>query len=400
MTVTPEALREKRAQLVAACEQYAETATPDAVRSFDAAEEEIRAIDGQLESLSIRSRLDAVKAKNGQLVGRPEVRTGGNDAELARFFATRGREGSGNMELRTTLTVGTAATAGNAVPQSVLTGEFVKWLDWADPVRQLATVQTVPANLRLPVIDTRTTVAATAENVVYTESNFTTILKTFGAYKATATTPVTEELLFDSSIDVAAEVVADHARAHGKFRAQRHVVGTGDGDGSPAEEQGIMYDDTVWQYSVKTGATATAPNFDNCIDLFNSVPTGYAQNGSWIMNQATWASLLKLKASTAGTYLYDGMQGMMLQEGASGLLMGRPVYISEFAGTFNAASAGVLIFFGDLARAYRIVDRKEVQFIVDPFSGSNRGITHYRSSMRSDAQIVDKRAGGVIVNKA
>ncbi len=399
MTVTLEALREKRAQLVAACEQYAETATPDAVRSFDAAEEEIRAIDGQLESLSIRSRLDAVKAKNSQLVARPENRTGGNDAELARFFATRGREGSGNMELRTTLTVGTAATAGNTVPQSVMTGEFVKWLDWVDPVRKLATVQTVPNNLRLPVIDSRTTVTATNEAAAYSESNFTTILKTFAAYKATATTPVTEELLFDASIDVAAEVVADHARAHGKFRAQRHIVGAGAG-GSPAQEQGLMYDDTAWQYVVKTGATATTVNFDHCIDLFNSVPTAYSQNGSWIMNQATWASLLKLKASTAGTYLYDGMQGMLVQDGASGMLMGRPVYISEFADVHNAASARLQVFFGDIARAYRIVDRREVQFIVDPFSNSGTGIINYRSSMRSDAQIIDKRAGGVIVNKA
>jgi HK97 family phage major capsid protein len=395
MTVTPEALREKRAQLVAACEQYAETATPEAVRSFDLAEEEIRAIDGQLESLSIRSRLDAVKAKNGQLVGRPEVRNGGNDADLMRFFATRGREGSGNMELRTTLTVGTAATAGNTVPQSVMTGEFVKWLDWVDPVRKLATVQTVPNNLRLPVIDSRTTVSATAEAAAYSESNFTTIVKTFAAYKATATTPVTEELLFDASIDVAAEVVADHARAHGKFRAQRHIVGSGS-----SQEQGLMYDDNLWQYVVKTGATANTVDFDDVIDLFNQVPSAYAQNGSWIMNQATWASLLKLKASTAGTYLYDGMQGMLLQDGASGMLMGRPVYISEFADVHNAASARLQVFFGDLARAYRIVDRREVQFIVDPFSNSGTGIINYRSSMRSDAQIVDKRAGGVIVNKA
>jgi HK97 family phage major capsid protein len=396
MTVTPEALREKRAQLVAACEQYAETATPDAVRSFDAAEEEIRAIDGQLESLSIRSRLDAVKAKNGQLVGRPEVRTGGNDADLMRFFATRGREGSGNMELRTTLTVGTAATAGNTVPQSVMTGEFVKWLDWVDPVRKLATVQTVPAALRLPVMgDTRTTVAATNESAAYSESNFTTILKTFAAYKATATTPVTEELLFDSAIDVAAEVVADHARAHGKFRAARHVTGSGS-----SQEQGIMYSDSDWQYVVKTGATANTIDFDDVIDLFNLVPSAYSQNGSWIMNQATWAFLLKQKAATTGTYLYDGMNGMMLQDGASGLLMGRPVYISEFADVHNAGSARLQVFFGDLARAYRIVDRREVQFIVDPFSNSGTGIINYRSSMRSDAQIVDKRAGGVIVNKA
>jgi HK97 family phage major capsid protein len=395
MTVTPEALREKRAQLVAACEQYAETATPEAVRSFDAAEEEIRAIDGQLESLSIRSRLDAVKAKNGQLVGRPEVRTGGNDAELARFFATRGREGSGNMELRTTLTVGTAATAGNTVPQSVMTGEFIKWLTFSDPVRDLATVQTLPANLRLPVINARTTVTATAEGVAYTESNFTTTLKTFGAFKATATTPVTEELLFDASIDVAAEVVADHARAHGRYRGNKHINGAGS-----TEERGLFYSSTDWNGIIKTGATSTAPDFDDVIAAYTSLPPAYATNGSWIMNQATWAALLQLKASTAGTYLYDGMQGMMVQEGAAGLLMGRPVYISQDAPTFVSGTESNLIFFGDVARAYRIVDRKEIQFIVDPYTNSSTGIVNYRSSMRSDAQIVDNRAGTLITNKA
>jgi HK97 family phage major capsid protein len=394
MTVTPEALREKRAQLVAACEQYAETATPEAVRSFDAAEEEIRSIDGQLESLSIRSRLDAVKAKNGQLVGRPEVRNGGNDAELARFFATRGLEGSGNMELRTTLTVATAATAGNTVPQSVMTGEFVKWLDWGDPIRQLATVQTVPNNLRLPVIDSRTTVAATAEGVAYTESNFTTILKTFGAYKATATTPVTEELLFDAAIDVAAEVVADHARAHSKYRANKHIIGTGS-----AQEQGLLSSDTNFQYLVKTGSLTVNLDFDDIISAYTTLPTAYASNGSWIMNQATWGQLLSQKAATTGTYLYDGMQGMMLQEGAAGLLMGRPVYISEFAPEYVSGTGRNLVFFGDLSRAYRIVDRREVQFIVDPYTNSGSGIVNYRSSMRSDAQVVDKYAGVILANK-
>lgn len=387
-------LTEKRAQLVADAERYASEATPEAVKAFDAVEEEIRGIDAELGQMAIRGRLDGLKAKASQVVARPENRGGGSDAELTRYFATRGREGSGNLELRTTLTVGTAATAGNTVPQSVMTGEFVKWLDWGDPIRQLATVQTVPANLRLPVIDSRTTVTATAESAAYSESNFTTILKTFGAYKATAFTPVTEELLLDSEIDVAAEIVADHARAHAKYRASKHAVGAG-----TTEERGIFYSDTDWQYVVKTGLPATAPDFDDIIALYTLVPTQYAQNGSWVMNQATWGALLQLKAATTGNYMYDGMQGMMLQQGAAGMLMGRPVYISEFADAFNPASSRNLIWFGDLARGYRIVDRKEVTFTVDPYSQSANGITRFLSSMRSDAQIVDKRAGGVIINK-
>ena len=392
--MTRESLIEKRLQLVAACEKYATEATPSAVKAFTAAEAEVRAIDEQLEGMAVRGRLDAIKAKNGQIVARPENRGGGNDAELTKFFATRGRDGSGSMELRTTLTVGTAATAGNTVPQSVMTGEFVKWMDFGDPVRQLATVQTVPSALRLPVIDSRTVATATAEAASYTESNFTTILKTFGAYKATATTPVTEELLFDASIDVAAEIVADHARAHAKYRAEKHIVGTGSG-----QEEGLFYNPADWNYKIYTGAVGTAPTFDDIITAYTSLAPAYSQNGSWIMNQGTWGALLKLKAATTGNYMYDGMQGMMIQNGAAGMLMGRPVYISEFAEIIGA-TAKPLIVFADLARAYRIVDRKEVTFIVDPYTNSGAGITNYRSSMRSDAQIIDKRAGAIIVTGA
>lgn len=393
--MTRDSLIEKRAQLVAACEKYVTEATPAAVKAFTEAETEVRAIDEQLEGMAVRGRLDSMKSKGNQVIGKPETRVAGNDAELQRFFATRGREGSGNMELRTTLTVGTPATVGNSVPQSIMTGEFVKWLDWVDPVRQLATVQTVPSNLRLPVIDSRTTVSATAETVAYNEANFTSILKTFGAWKATATTPVTEELLTDSAIDVAAEVVADHARGHGKYRADQHI----NGDGT-TEEEGLFYSDTAWQYVTKTGSTSTAIDFDDVINLYTSLPTAYTTNASWIMNQATWGSLLQLKAATTGNYLYDGMQGMMIQQGAAGMLMGRPVYISEFAPVYLSGTARNLVWFGDLARAYRIVDRKDITFIVDPYSGSGSGLVHYRSSMRSDAKIVDKRAGGVITNKA
>lgn len=125
-----ETLTEKRKQLVAACEEHATIVTDESVKAFDRDEAEIRGIDAQLEELAVRDRLDTIKAKGTTVVARPENRAGGNDANLAKFFATRGREGSGNLELRTTLTVGTAATAGNTVPASVMTGEFVKWLSF------------------------------------------------------------------------------------------------------------------------------------------------------------------------------------------------------------------------------------------------------------------------------
>jgi HK97 family phage major capsid protein len=391
MTVTPEALREKRSQLVAACEQYAETATPDAVKAFDAAEEEIRAIDGQLSSLSVRSRLDAVKAAGNQVL-RPESRAGARTTvqDLARQIMRR----DGNpldLDMRTVLTIGTAATAGNTTVTQQ-TGEFVKWLDWDNPVRMLATVQAFPTNLDLPVIDAKMTAAYVAENVNYTESNFTTIKKAFTAHKTAAYTDITEELLNDSVVDIAAEIVIDHARAHGKARADKHIVGNGSG-----QEEGIAIP-TNWESTnnVKTGGISTEPDFEDIITLYSKIKPGYQQNGSWIMNANTWANLLKIRdAGATGKFLYDGMQGMMVQDGSTGRLMGRPVYISEFMPDAGG-SASTAIFFGDLGRGYRIVDRTQVTFRVDPYTIGLAGKVRYLSMMRSDAKIVDKYAGGVI----
>jgi HK97 family phage major capsid protein len=388
-------LTEKRAQLVADAERYATEATPQAVQAFDAVEEEIRSIDGQLANLSVRSRLDAVKAAGNQVL-RPESRAGARTTvqDLARQIMRR----DGNpldLDIRTVLTIGTAATAGNTTVTQQ-TGEFVKWLDWDNPVRMLATVQAFPTNLDLPVIDAKMTAAYVAENANYTESNFTTIKKAFTAHKTAAYTDITEELLTDSVVDIAAEIVIDHARAHGKARADKHIVGNGSG-----QEEGIALP-ANWETTnnVKTGGVSTEPDFEDIITLYSKIKPGYQQNGSWIMNANTWANLLKIRdAGATGKFLYDGMQGMMVQDGSTGRLMGRPVYISEFMPDAGG-SASTAIFFGDLGRGYRIVDRTQVTFRVDPYTIGLAGKVRYLSMMRSDAKIVDKYAGGVIRREA
>jgi HK97 family phage major capsid protein len=391
MTMTPEMLREKRSQLVAACEQYAETATPDAVKAFDAAEEEIRAIDGQLSSLSVRSRLDAVKAQ-GSLVVRPDRRGSAPMTEFHKHLQRR--DGTPyELDIRTTLTVGTPATAGNfTVTQQ--TGEFIKNLDFNNVIRQNATVQSFPTNLDIPVINGRTTVTATAESAAYTESNFTTTKKSFVAHKATAYTDVTEELLNDSVVDVAAEVVADHARAHGRYREGKYATGVG----GTTEEDGIFIE-TAWNSTnrVYTNGPGTRPSFDDCITLYSTLAPGYLSSAVWIMAAGTWGDLLKTKASTAGSYLYDGMSGTMIQDGSVGQLLGRPVYISEFAPVFSGSVERVMVFFGDLRRGYRIVDRQQAAFRVNPYIRSLNGEVRFESVFRSDAHILDTKAGGVII---
>lgn len=390
--MTLETLREKRGQLVAACEEFATTNSPDAVAKFDAAEEEIRAIDQQIGALALRGRADALRAA-GSAVIRPEAGRGQFDVRAFHKHLQK-RDGTPfDLDIRTTLTIGTAATAGNfTVTQQ--TGEFVKNLDFNNVIRQNATVQQFATNLDIPVINGRTTVTATGESAAYTESNFTTTKKSFKAYKATAYTDVTEELLNDSVVDVAAEVVADHARAHGKYREEKYAIGTG----GTTEEEGIFIE-TAWQSAnrIYTAGNTTRPTFDQVISLYSAVRPGYHPGAVWIMSADTWSNLLQTKASTAGTYMYDGMQGMMVKEGSVGTLMGKPVYLSEYAPSFSSGTEKVLIFYGDLKKGYRIVDRTQATFRVNPYIRSLNGEVRFESAMRSDAKILDTYAGGVII---
>jgi HK97 family phage major capsid protein len=387
-----ETLREKRSQLVAACEEFANTNTAEAVEKFDAAEAEIRDIDGQISALALRGRADALRAAGSAII-RPEARGGQFDL---RAFHKHLQKRDGNpfdLDIRTVLTVGTAATAGNfTVTQQ--TGEFIKNLDFNNVIRQNATVQQFSTNLDIPVINGRTSVTATAESAAYTESNFTTTKKAFKAYKATAYTDVTEELLNDSVVDVAAEVVADHGRAHGKYREEKYAIGTG----GTTEEEGIFIESAwVSAQRIYTAGNTTRPTFDQVISLYAAVRPGYHPGAVWIMSADTWSNLLQTKASTAGTYMYDGMQGMMVKEGSVGTLMGKPVYLSEYAPSFSSGTEKVLIFYGDLKKGYRIVDRTQATFRVNPYIRSLNGEVRFESAMRSDAKILDTYAGGVII---
>jgi HK97 family phage major capsid protein len=56
-----------------------------------------------------------------------------------------------------------------------------------------------------------------------------------------------------------------------------------------------------------------------------------------------------------------------------------------------------MVFFGDLRRGYRIVDRQQAAFRVNPYIRSLNGEVRFESVFRSDAHILDNKAGGVII---
>lgn len=97
----------------------------------------------------------------------------------------------------------------------------------------------------------------------------------------------------------------------------------------------------------KTAAGATAITGDEIFDLVDSVDPEYSANGSFLMRRATLTSIMKLKGSTGGAYLFEPDQD------AAGrpLLLGFPVYLSPSMGPMTTGQKSLA--FGDLSKFIR-----------------------------------------------
>lgn len=404
------ALRAKHGELMKELEAVVESTAADALDRFNAIEAEMADIRSKMDAAESvegrRARAAAIRQEAGNTILRPENRGGNSAFDFAAFRSWMGRkdanpQGYDVADFRTLSTGSAASPFGGYTVPTIQTGEFVKWQDWAAPVRELATVLQFSQPYDLPVINGRTTVTATAEAAAYTESEFTVDRRQFKAWKMTAETNLTDELLNDAVVDMAGEILQDHARAHVRARDLRHCTGTA---AANSQEQGLFSNSAVTlaypaANVIKTGGAATDVDFDDIIAAYGALRPGYSANASWIMNPATWVRLLQLRDSSgAGRYLYDGFTGNVIKEGASGILMGRPVYLTDNAPTFVSGTSGQFVFYGDLKRCYRIVDRTQVKFLYDPYSKSSNGIVMYKSDFRSDAMVVDGYAGCVIRN--
>lgn len=130
-------------------------------------------------------------------------------------------------------------------------------------------------------------------------------------------------------------------------------------DASPERAAG------VYQYVPSdTALSPASPGIvaDALITLYVTVNAAYRANGTWVMNSATLAAVLKLKDSL-GQYL-----SLLSVNPANGRyrLLGRPIEIWENLDDIGANNFP--IGFGDFNRAYTLVDRNEMSIIRDPLT--------------------------------
>lgn len=269
--------------------------------------------------------------------------------------------------------VGVAADGGYAVPSLISSQIATAVLDLS-PVRQLASVVTVGNENYTELLasafgsgwagedDTRTSTSTSA---------FTQIKPTYGEVYAYPT--VSNKSLTDIFFDVESFVIENTTLKFASAEGTAFV--SGDGADKPT---GLLNGSTI--STIATGAAAdfgTNP-FSNLVDLRFGVKAEYAQNGTFLMNTATFARLVKVVDSTGQHLLQPSVSA-----GFADSIFGKKVMFDENMPTIAAGAKPIL--FGDFKRGYLVADIAGMSIIVDKVTLP--GYTKF---------YVSRRVGGIV----
>jgi predicted phage gp36 major capsid-like protein len=190
---------------------------------------------------------------------------------------------------------------------------------------------------------------------------------------------VSNQLLADSGGVAEAEVRMALAEDFGKQEGLAFVKG----DGAMAPE-GLMTNASVAYKATGNASTLGSAPADLLITTMYALPAAYRNRGTWLMNGTTIAAVRKLKDSY-GQYLWQPS----LQVGQPETLLGRPLVEAIDMDDIGAAAEPIL--FGDIATAYRVVDRVALSILVNPFILATKGLTRIHAT---------RRVGGAVIQAA
>jgi HK97 family phage major capsid protein len=198
--------------------------------------------------------------------------------------------------------------------------------------------------------------------------------------------PAYTRMLEDSSIDLESWLVEEAGYSFADTEGAAFVTGTGvNGPRGIAGYSFVANASYAWgkvgyTASGKAGALADTNPADYLIDMQHTLKAKYRQNGTWLMADATLAAIRKIQDGM-GQYLWQPG----LQLGAPDMLLGKPVLTDDNVAAL--ASDSYSIFFADFKRAYRIVDRRGITILRDPYT--TKGLVNF---------YLTRRVGGAIKN--
>lgn len=377
--MTIKELIEKRAKVWETAKNFVETHEKEGVLSeedtmtYNKMEKEIEdltmSIERQQRALDRDHELS--KPMNSPITGKPYVpemddkkMTGVKSKEYKNAMLSAMRSNFRNVS--NILQEGVDGDGGYLVPEEY-DKRLIDVLEGENIMRGLATTITTSGLHKINIAATKPAAAWIEEGGALTFGDATFDQIYLDAYKLHVAIKVTEELLYDNAFGLENYIITQFGKA--LANAEEDAFLNGDGTGKPL---GIFAETGGGQ--VVSTLTAAIKS-DDLIDLVYGLKRPYRKNASFIMNDATLASLRKLKDNN-GAYIWQPSY----KEGEPDRVLGYAVHTSSFAPE-NA------IAFGDYSY-YNIGDRGSRSFaeLRELFAGN--GMIGYVAKERVDGKLI------------
>ena len=303
-----------------------------------------------------------------------------NDSEASRLCNDYG--------ILNTATEGTGSAGGFLVPDE-LSSAIIAVRNRAGVSRQLCKVVGMSSDvMNIPKVTGGLTVDYPAEAAAITASDQTWGQVALAAVKRAVIAKTSNELLFDSVINV----IDDLAVAIGSaFAVQEdNELINGDGSASYGSESGIL--DAMGAASKVTMASTKTAFADitlaNLNALVGTMPDKYYASASpaWLIGRIAWAANIQnLIYAAGGNTLSDMASGVAPQ------LLGFPVYISDQMPADAVSTCGAL--FGNFNDGVVIGDREDVEISVSEEAFWANDITAVKGTTRYDINVHDAGDG-------
>ena len=347
-------------------------------------EKKIKNYNAEIERMEQREAIENELRKpvNVPIVTKPaadkakEEKTGRASDEYRNAMLTAMR--SNFRQVSDVLQGGVDSDGGYLVPEEY-DKRLIDVLEEENIMRGLATKITTSGQHKINIAATKPAAAWIEEGGALTFGDATFDQIYLDAYKLHVAIKVTEELLYDNAFGLENYIITQFGKA--LANAEEDAFLNGDGTGKPT---GIFAATGGGQIA---GILTAAIKSDDLLDLVYGLKRPYRKKASFIMNDATLASLRKLKDNN-GAYIWQPSY----KEGEPDRVLGYAVHTSAFAPKDAIA-------FGDYSY-YNIGDRGSRSFaeLRELFAGN--GMIGYVAKERVDGKLVLPEAVKILKLKA
>jgi HK97 family phage major capsid protein len=298
-----------------------------------------------------KNELDRVKAQH-------------KDA-FAKFFRKGAEGGLRDLEIQAGLSTLSDPDGGFLVPE-----DYEQAIDRValsvSAMRRLATVRTIGTDTFKKLVNQGGASAGwVGEKGARAETNTPTLTEiAINTKEIYAMPAATQTLLDDSRVDIAGWLADEVSIEFSEQESEAFINGNG-----VEQPKGIaaytMTPNASYAWGkvgfITSGNASLVNDLDKLIDLQHSLKPVYRNGAAWLMNDATLATIRKMKDGD-GNYIW--VPG--LKDGAPDTLLGKPVEIDD--NVDDIGNGKYPIFFANFKRAYLIIDRQGVRVLRDPYT--------------------------------